>query len=94
MPEGLVKELREIEPVALPDRDVRAGKPLILGSILRFDTLRALIRVTTLGALDLLGLFLAIYTALVVKAAIRAPGQLDQMSGQAVEYFPLAALVM
>ena len=40
MPEGLVKELREIEPVSLPDRDVRAGKPLILRSILRFDTLR------------------------------------------------------
>ncbi len=94
VPEGLVKELREIEPVTLPDRDVRAGKPLILGGVLRFDTLRALIRITTLGALDLLGLFLAIYTALVVKAAIRAPGQLDQMWGQAVEYFPLAALVM
>ncbi len=72
MPEGLVKELREIEPVALPDRDVRAGKPLILGELLRFDTLRALVRIGMLGALDLMGLFLAIYTALVVKAAIRS----------------------
>ena len=94
MPEGLVKELREVEPVSLPDRDVRAGRPLILRSILRFDTLRALLRVATLGALDLVGLFLAIYTALVVKAAIRSPEQLDQMWGQANEYFPLAALVM
>ena len=94
MPEGLVKELREVEPVTLPDRDVRAGKPLILGGILRFDTLRALARIGTLGALDLIGLFLAIYTALVVKAAIRSPEQLDQMWRQANEYFPLAALVM
>jgi hypothetical protein len=94
VPEGLVKELREIEPVSLPDRDVRAGKPLILRSILRFDTLRALIRIGSLGALDLIGLFLAIYTALVVKAAIRSPDQLDQMWTQANEYFPLAALVM
>ena len=94
MPEGLVKELREIEPVSLPDRDVRAGKPLILRSILRFDTLRGLIRIGSLGALDLIGLFLAIYTALVVKAAIRSPEQLDQMWTQANKYFPLAALVM
>jgi len=94
VPEGLVKELREIEPVALPDRDVRAGKPLILGGLMRFDTLRALLRVAMLGALDLAGLFLAIYTALVVKAAIRSPQQLNQMWSQASEYFPLAALVM
>ena len=94
MPDGLVKELREIEPVTLPDRDVRAGKPLILTGVLRFDTLRALIRVATLAALDLVGLFLAIYTALVVKAALRAPEQVDQMWAQANEYFPLAALVM
>jgi exopolysaccharide biosynthesis polyprenyl glycosylphosphotransferase len=94
VPEGLVKELREIEPVSLPDRDVRAGKPLILRSILRLDTLRALIRIGSLAALDLIGLFLAIYTALVVKAAIRAPEQLDQMWNQANQYFPLAALVM
>ena len=94
MPDGLLKELREVEPVSLPDRDVRAGKPLILTSVLRFDTLRGLARVVTLAALDLAGLLLAIYTALVVKAALRAPEQLDQMWGQANEYFPLAALVM
>jgi exopolysaccharide biosynthesis polyprenyl glycosylphosphotransferase len=72
---------------------VRAGAPLLSG-VLRFDTLRALARIVTLGALDLAGLFLAIYTALVVKSAIVAPSQLDQMFGQAKDYFPLAALVM
>jgi exopolysaccharide biosynthesis polyprenyl glycosylphosphotransferase len=94
LPNGLVKELREVEPAALPDRDVRAGKPRFLGGVLRFDTLRALARVATLATLDLLGLFFAIYTALVVKTAIVAPDQLEQMWGQAKEYAPLAGLVM
>ena len=94
MPNGLVRELREVEPVALPDRDVRAGTPLLLRGVLRFDTLRAVARVTTLAALDLAGLFLAIYTALVLKTAIVNPDQLGQMWGQAREYFPLAGLVM
>jgi exopolysaccharide biosynthesis polyprenyl glycosylphosphotransferase len=94
LPNGLVKELREVEPVALPQRDVRAGKPLLLSGVLRFDTLRAITRVLTLATLDLVGLFFAIYTALVVKTAIVAPGQIGQMWNQAEDYFPLAALVM
>ena len=95
MPEGLVKELREVEPTTpLPDRDVRASKPLLLRSVLRFDTVRALSRIAILGALDLAGLFLAIYTALVLKTAIVAPDQLGQMWAQAKDYFPLAGLVM
>jgi exopolysaccharide biosynthesis polyprenyl glycosylphosphotransferase len=93
LPNGLVRELREVEPPILPDRDVRAGAPLLSG-VLRFDALRALARIVTLGALDLAGLFVAIYTALVVKSAIVAPSQLDQMFGQAKDYFPLGALVM
>ena len=93
MPNGLIRELREVEPVALPERDVRAGRPVLRG-ILRFDTVRALTRIVTLGALDLAGLFLAIYTALVVKSALTAPHQVSEMWGQAQEYFPLGGLVM
>ena len=93
MPDGLIKELREVEPVALPERDVRAGRP-VLNSVLRFDTVRAVARIATLGALDLSGLFLAIYTALLVKAAISSPDQVGQMWAQAKEYFPLGGLVM
>jgi exopolysaccharide biosynthesis polyprenyl glycosylphosphotransferase len=93
MPDGLLKELREVEPVVLPERDVRAGKPVLSG-VLRFDALRSVARVATLGALDLTGLFLAIYTALVVKTALVSPEQVDQMWGQAKEYFPLGGLVM
>jgi exopolysaccharide biosynthesis polyprenyl glycosylphosphotransferase len=95
VPEGLVKELREVAPTTpLPDRDVRAGRPLILSGVLRFDTIRALARIAVLGALDLAGLFLAIYTALVLKAALVSPDQISQMWGQTKDYFPLGGLVM
>ncbi len=94
MANGLVRELREVESVSpLPDRDVRAGRPILRG-VLRYDLLRALVRVVTLAALDLAGLFLAIYTALVLKAAILIPGQIGQMWNQAANYVPLAGLVM
>jgi len=90
---GLVKELREVEPATMPERDVRAGKPVLSG-VLRYDLLRACARIATLATLDLVGLFLAIYTALVVKTAIVNPDQLGQMWAQAKEYAPLGGLVM
>jgi hypothetical protein len=90
---GLLKELQEVEPLTLPERDVRAGKPM-LGGLLRFDLARAIVRITTLAALDLAGLLLAIYTALVVKAAIRHPDSLGLMWDQALDYLPLGGLVM
>ena len=93
MADGLLKELQEVEPLTLPERDVRAGKPM-LGGLLRFDLGRAAVRITTLAALDIAGLLLAIYTALVVKAAIRHPDALGLMWDQAVDYLPLGGLVM
>ncbi len=93
MANGLVKELREVEPATLPERDVRAGKPVLSG-VLRYDLLRAVVRIVTLATLDLIGLFLAIYTALVVKTAIVNPDQLGQMWAQAKDYLPLGGLVM
>jgi exopolysaccharide biosynthesis polyprenyl glycosylphosphotransferase len=77
----------------LPERDVRAGKPM-LGGLLRFDLVRAVIRIATLAALDIAGLVLAIYTALVVKAAIRHPDSIGLMWDQAMDYLPLGGLVM
>jgi exopolysaccharide biosynthesis polyprenyl glycosylphosphotransferase len=93
VPNGLVRELREVEPLSLPDRDVRAVKPILLGGILRFDTLRAVCRVAVLTALDIVGLFLAIWTALAIKAAIKNPDVLGQTYDQAGEYAPLVCLV-
>ena len=95
MPSGLAKELREVEPtVALQERDVRAGKPLLLTSILQFETLRRLARVLALAALDVAGLFLAIWTALAIKTAVVSPDALDITFSQTTEVAPLACLVM
>ncbi len=59
----------------LSERDVRSRRPPQLSFLLRLDTLRRLIRVITLLALDLAGVFLAIFTALCLKALVR--GHLD-----------------
>ncbi len=68
MGDGLARELRELEPPAapaeLPMRDVRAGSVPMLKGVLRFEALRRGGRVLTLAALDVAGMFLAIWTAL------------------------------
>ena len=63
--------LRAVSPVPIGERDVRAKRPPLLSFLLRWDTGRRLSRVITLLALDLVGVFLAIYTALILKAVIR-----------------------
>ncbi len=98
MGDGLARELRELTPpeapAELPLRDVRAGSLPLLKGVLRFEALRRGGRVLTLAALDVAGMFLAIWTALAIKAAVRAPGILDSTFAQAREYAPLACLVM
>jgi exopolysaccharide biosynthesis polyprenyl glycosylphosphotransferase len=98
MGDGLARELRELTPpevpAELPLRDVRAGSMPLLSGVLRFEALRRGGRVVTLAALDVAGMFLAIWTALAIKAAVRAPGILDSTFAQAREYAPLACLVM
>ena len=51
--------------------DVRRKRPPVLSFLLRAETLRNLVRIATLLALDFAGLFAAIFTALMVKAVIR-----------------------
>jgi exopolysaccharide biosynthesis polyprenyl glycosylphosphotransferase len=96
---GLARELRELRPssappVALPPRDVRAARPLILATLLRIETLRRTLRVVTLGALDVFGLCLAIWTAIAIKSEVQNPGHLDLVWRQVEDVAPLAALVM
>lgn len=94
MANGLTKELREVKPrVALSPRDVRAGKPVLLGSILKLEVLRRAARVATLGALDVAGIWLAIATALAIKTAVISPEHLDRIYDQTGEVAPLACLV-
>jgi exopolysaccharide biosynthesis polyprenyl glycosylphosphotransferase len=63
--------LRAVVSVPFGERDVRAKRPPLLSFLLRWDTGRRLCRVVTLLSLDLAGVFLAIYTALILKAVIR-----------------------
>ncbi len=57
---------------SLPDLDMRSKRPPVLSFLLRMDTLRRALRVVSLLALDLVGVSLAIFTALAVKASVLA----------------------
>ncbi len=61
------------EPVAieLPLVDVRRKRPPALAFLLRLETLRRGLRVLSLLAIDLFGVFAAIYVALMVKSVVR-----------------------
>jgi exopolysaccharide biosynthesis polyprenyl glycosylphosphotransferase len=86
---------QELTPggVALPDRDVRSKRPPWLGFLLRMDTLRQAARVVSLVALDFAAIFLAILTALCLKAALRDAWDFSVSYEQTKDYFPLAFLV-
>jgi exopolysaccharide biosynthesis polyprenyl glycosylphosphotransferase len=62
---------RETVPLQLTPVDVRRKRPPALAFLLRWETLRKALRVVTLLALDLFGVFAAIYVALMVKAVLR-----------------------
>jgi len=97
MGNGLARELTELKPAApidLPPRDVRAGRFPLLKGVLRFELVRKGARVVALAALDVAGMFLAIWTALAIKAAVRSPHDaLGKTFEQAQDYAPLVCLV-
>ena len=51
--------------------DMRRRRPALLSVVLRWETLRRLARVASLLVLDFAGVFLAIFTALAIKALVR-----------------------
>src|SRR5437588_8680511 len=59
------------ERLAPSARDIRRKRPPVLSFILRISTARRLARVISLLALDFAGVALAIFTALVLKEALR-----------------------
>jgi exopolysaccharide biosynthesis polyprenyl glycosylphosphotransferase len=96
MANGLVKELNESRArsaVPLTTRDVRARKAPIRSALIRWETLRRLVRVITLGALDAAGVFLAIWTALELKAVVNRASDLTLSFHQTEDVAPLAILV-
>jgi exopolysaccharide biosynthesis polyprenyl glycosylphosphotransferase len=58
-------------PLILPDRDVRRTRPPLLAFLLRRETLRRVSRVTSLLALDFVGVTAAVFTALALKLVLR-----------------------
>src|SRR3954447_16395780 len=93
---GLVKELQELQPApgaSLPARDVRSRRPFLLRALIQLRTLRSIARVLTLGVLDAAGVFLAIWTALELKAVLRGKSDLLLSYHQAQDVAPLAILV-
>jgi exopolysaccharide biosynthesis polyprenyl glycosylphosphotransferase len=57
--------------IPMPERDVRAKRPAVLSFLLRMETVRRVARVVSLLALDFVGVYAAIFTALAIKAAVR-----------------------
>ena len=96
MGNGLVKDARDggrTLAAPLPERDVRAGRPLLRESVLRLETARRLSRVLALAGLDVAGIVLAVWTAYELKAAVRTGEGLGHTFDQALDVAPLACLV-
>jgi exopolysaccharide biosynthesis polyprenyl glycosylphosphotransferase len=100
MTNGAARELQEVRPASPPppvaSRDVRAGSLPLLGGVLRFDVLRAAARTVALTALDVAGMFAAIWVALAIKTAIVSDsGAVFERTFEITkDYAPLACLVM
>jgi len=81
------------ETVPLPLRDVRRKRPPALSFVLQLEVARRVGRVLTLAALDLAGVFLAIFTALCFKALVRDAWDPSASFHEAKRTFAFAALV-
>jgi len=57
-------------PVPLPERDVRRKRPPLLSFVLRLETLRRVVRIVSLLAIDFIGVVGALFTALALKLAV------------------------
>jgi exopolysaccharide biosynthesis polyprenyl glycosylphosphotransferase len=96
MANGLVNELKELKPheaAGLTARDVRARKAPIRSALIRWETMRRVFRVLTLAALDTAGIFLAIWTALELKATAFGKSDFSRSFDQAMDVAPLGVLV-
>jgi exopolysaccharide biosynthesis polyprenyl glycosylphosphotransferase len=75
------------------ERDVRRKRPPALSFLLRMDTLRRAARALSLLALDFAALFVAILTALCLKAAARGAWDFPVSFNQTKDYVSFAFLV-
>jgi exopolysaccharide biosynthesis polyprenyl glycosylphosphotransferase len=74
-------------------RDIRAGRPLGSRNLLNHDSARRLSRVAALIALDILGVYLAVLTALSVKALLKGNFVFEHVGHATWRFATFAALV-
>ena len=80
-------------PVGLPEYDVRRKRPPLLSFLLRMDTLRSLARIVSLLAVDFLGVFAAIFTALVIKDGVLGHVDVGESLAHTLDIVAFAYLV-
>jgi exopolysaccharide biosynthesis polyprenyl glycosylphosphotransferase len=79
---------------SLSDRDVRRKRPPVLAFLLKLDTLRKVVRVSALLTLDSFGVYLAILTALWLKAGLlTGDWEARNQAAQTNELFDFAFLL-
>jgi exopolysaccharide biosynthesis polyprenyl glycosylphosphotransferase len=79
---------------ALSEKDVRRKRPPVLTFLLRLDTLRKIVRVCVLLTLDFFGVYMAILTALWLKAGLlTGDWVLRSQAAQTAELFDFAFLL-
>jgi len=79
---------------ALSEKDVRRKRPPVLSFLLRLDTLRKITRVSILLTLDFFGVYMAILTALWLKAGLlTGDWVVRQQAAQTAELFDFAFLL-
>jgi exopolysaccharide biosynthesis polyprenyl glycosylphosphotransferase len=79
---------------ALSERDVRRKRPPVLSFLLRLDTLRKITRVSVLLTLDFFGVYMAILTALWLKAGLlTGDWEPKAQAAQTAELFDFAFLL-
>ena len=90
---AVVHTLERPAPLELPERDVRAKRPPVASFLLRWTTARRFARVVTLVALDVAGVFLAIFTALLLKDVVRSHGSANGAFEQTRHIVAFACLI-
>ncbi len=94
---GVTEASRESLPeptaVVLPKRDVRRKRPAVLLFLLRLETLRRVTRISSLVALDFIGVAGALFTALVLKQLVRGHVDAGVAWHQTRHWLPFAYLI-
>jgi exopolysaccharide biosynthesis polyprenyl glycosylphosphotransferase len=88
---------RDAAEAPLPERDVRRKRPPVFSFLLRLATLRKLLRIASLLALDFAGVWLALFTALGLKALVKGGFGVEEAArfaaGQAENFLAFGFLV-